>query len=96
VGPSAHLGSQTLKLEETVNLNRLGHLHDALGCHAALVVGIITAQGEPNPQPEMVNLVTWSYDAHSEIRRGIVVAQPAVTAGSGETFHLSGECPWKL
>jgi hypothetical protein len=92
-----------------VNIVRLGHyfhpytpkINDADqeltgSCQTALVVGVQPTS--PSTKPETVNLVVWDKDGDSFRRLDVPVADALVALhpiDKGDTFHLSGDCPWK-
>lgn len=85
-----------------MNLVRLGHyftpsvtsgdleagLDLAGSCRTALVVHVWN-RDEPN---EMVNLAMWNQNGGQETRSSVNVEVPGV---GHDSFHLSGECPWR-
>ena len=92
-----------------MNLVRLGHYFTPRGsgdglvegaCQTALVCGpgdvaehneVTLGSGDTGPL--VVNLHIWRHDGVSlGVREGVPVAEPA---DGGDSFHLSGDCPWK-
>lgn len=79
-----------------MNLVRLGHYftpsggtdNDGIphgGCRTALVVSV-------DKSDTVVNLAVWNSNGGQEVRSDVVVGNPSEEADS---FHLSGDCPWK-
>lgn len=88
-----------------MNLVRLGHYFTPVStdpepiagaCRTALVIGPKDVHEKVTVDvPESgitVNLTLWHYDGGNEYRRGVPVMLPTHTQDS---FHLSGDCPWK-
>lgn len=83
-----------------MNLVRLGHLHTAAHsgtnntnegrCETALVCGVQQVGGQGL---ETVNARVFDDQATDRRELGVPVEDPS---DSIQTFHLSGECPWKL
>lgn len=79
-----------------MNLVRLGHYFSPTGesnneglahggCRTALIVHVNAEEG-------LVNLAVWNANGGQETRLGVPVEGPEEDCDS---FHLSGDCPWK-
>jgi hypothetical protein len=79
-----------------MNLVRLGHYFTPTGnmdaaldfpdgtCRTALVIDV--------EAEDLVSLAVWNPNGGQEHRTGVRVSAPAF---GDDTFHLSGDCPWK-
>lgn len=86
-----------------LNLVRLGHFHtpahwagqgqgDYQGtCETALVCNVEVNDDEAELR---VNLRVWDRNAVDRIERDVLVGKPDKSL-ENQTFHLSGDCPWK-
>ena len=85
-----------------MNLVRMGHYHTPSGegergsCQTAIVAFTNDYDHPAHPADQvLVNITVFNHSGEFAGNHTFVpVAPPRNEAGTGATFHLSGECPW--
>lgn len=82
---------------EGIVLGRLGHYFDAGNgsCSTALIIRTFDKEVSGRDwNAQKVNVAGWHHDGDAFSRTSVAINSTPSTDDSGNSFHLSANCPW--